>query len=373
MNGLRIHMFAHSLVSDWSHGSAHFLRGLARALIQSGNQVRCHEELGSWSLLSLVRNEQERSIDAIDQFRQSYRELDIHFYECKEGLHEHLRSHLRGADVVLIHEWNEPTVVNAILALKAELRFRAFLLDTHHRAYTRAGEMLRFHLHLFDGVLAGAESIRKIYSEGFGLRRAWTFHEAVDIEQFAPREALRDHDLVWVGNWGEQERTGELNEFLVEPARESPDLKVAAYGVRYPQEAVEWMQDAGIVFQGYLPNLDAPQVYARSALVLNLPHKYAVNGLAGLPAPRLFQAMACGSTVLSAPWNDGENLFRPEDMVRVATGREMPAVLNEMLLDHHARRQIGANGLATIRRRHTCRHRAEQLMEILAEHAAKAA
>ena len=373
MTPLRIHVFAHSLVSDWSHGSAHFLRGLSRALMQTGHRVRCHEELGSWSLVNLVRNEEERSIEAIDQFRQRFRELDIHFYERKAGLRDYLRTELRNADVVLIHEWNDPTVVNTILSLKDELRFRAFFLDTHHRAFTRAGEMLRFHLHLFDGILAGGESLRRIYTEGFGLRRVWTFHEAADVDHFFPRTSPRNYQLAWLGNWGEQERTRELHEFLVEPARTLPENKVVAFGVRYPEEAIDWMQDAGIDFRGYLPNLDAPQVYSESALAVNIPRKALGEGLIGIPTPRMFQALACGATLLSAPWTDSEGLFRPEDYVPVADTQAMSAEIAHLLKDDKARRQIGANGLETVRARHTCRHRAEQLTHILQEQLAQAA
>jgi len=370
---LRIHLFAHSLVSDWSHGSAHFLRGLARALMQMGHRVRCHEELGSWSLVNLVRNEQERSIDAIDQFRQQFRELDIHFFERKPGLREALKSELRNADVVLIHEWNAPEAVNTILSLKQELRFRAFLLDNHHRAFTRAGDMLKFHLHLFDRVLAGGEALRRIYADGFGLPNVWTFHKAADVDHFFPRSTIRRNQLVWIGNWGEQERTSELDEFLVQQARELPDPKVAAYGVRYPEEAIEWMRDSGIDFRGYLPNLEAPRIYSESALVLNLHRRECGNGLSSIPASRMFEALACGSTVVSGPWDDAEHLFRPEDYVHCRNGDEMRAAIAQLLKDDKARQQIGACGLETVRRNHTCRHRAEQLTELLAHHRAHAA
>lgn len=367
MSGLRIHVFSHSLVSDWSHGSAHFLRGLSRALMQMGHKVRCHEELGSWSLINLVRNEQERSIDSIDQFRQEFRELDIHFYERKDGLRDHLKTELRHAEVVLIHEWNEPGLVNTVLSLKDELGFRALLLDTYHRAYTRAGEMLQFHLHLFDGVLAAGEPIRKIYMDGFGIRRAWTFHEGADTDHFFPKTAERKQDLVWIGNWGDEERTAELAEFLVSPTGALSELNVKAYGVRYPAEAVDWMRDAGVEFAGYLPNLDAPQVYAESALALHLPRKQYTNGLAGVPAPRMFEALACGATLLSAPWDDLEGLFRKEDFVRVDNAEQMQAEITHLLQDESARKQIGANGLETIRARHTCGHRAAQFIEICNE------
>src|SRR5258707_13769531 len=117
--GMDIRYFAHSWVSDWNHGNAHFLRGLARELGRAGHKVRCYEGLGSWSLTNLLRHEGERAIDAIDHFRKNYADLDIHFYKPQSDLQEYLARELRGADVVLVHEWNEPEVVNAILALIA--------------------------------------------------------------------------------------------------------------------------------------------------------------------------------------------------------------------------------------------------------------
>lgn len=374
MNPLRIHIFAHSFVSDWSHSSAHFLRGLARELMALGHSVRCHEELGSWSLVNLVRHEQERSIDAIDDFRRRFRGLDIQFYERGAGLREHLRAELRGADVVLVQEWNEPDAVNTLLGLKAELGFRAFFLDTHHRAYTRAGEMLRFHLHLFDAVLAGGEPLRRIYADGFGLRRVWTFHEGADTGQFTPQAAEPKSDLLWIGNWGGAERTAELNEFLLEPSRALPDLQVWAYGVRYPDEAVAWMREAGVDHRGYLPDLDAPQAYAASRLAVHLPRKPYTNGLSGMPSLRLFTALACGAALLCAPWEDNQGLFRPgQDFLVAHDGAGMTALITELLRDDHARRQLAEHGLHTVRTRHTCRHRAEEFIAICHDARARAA
>src|SRR2546427_1252042 len=84
---LKLRMFAHSWVSDWNHGNAHFLRGLARELVRLGHNVRCYEQLGSWSLSNLVNQEGERAIDAIDEFRRAFPELDIQFYQT-EGFAE---------------------------------------------------------------------------------------------------------------------------------------------------------------------------------------------------------------------------------------------------------------------------------------------
>jgi spore maturation protein CgeB len=368
MSGLNLHYFAHSWVSDWNHGNAHFLRGLARALLRAGNKVRCYEPLGSWSLYNLIQNESEKAVDAIDEFRRLYFDLDVQFYDPNAGLLPFLRHRLRQADAVIVHEWNDPEVVNAILSLKRKLGFVVLLHDTHHRAYTSAGEILRFRLDRFDGVLAFGEAVRRIYSDGFGIPRTWTFHEAADIENFRPLKSRKLTDLVWIGNWGDEERTRELEEFLMEPARALQDRRIAVYGVRYPMTALEQLDEAGIEYRGYLPNLAAPQAYAESRLALHVPRRQYANGLGGIPTIRVFEALACGIPLLCASWADVEGMFRPgEDYLVLSNGSAMRAEIDHMLGDAAARAQLAANGLQTIRARHTCAHRARQLMEILGE------
>jgi len=366
---LRIRLFAHSWVSDWNHGNAHFLRGLARELVRMGHEVRCYEESGAWSIRNLL-HEGEAATRAIEEFHSTYPELDVCFYRRDESLSAFLDRELADADLVMVHEWNEPEVVNAILDGKKRLGFRALFHDTHHRAYTNAGQILRFHLQLFDGVLAFGEVIRKIYSDGFGIARAWTFHEAADISVFHPADCPKQNDVVWIGNWGDEERTQELMEFLVAPAAQmtAECRRVLVHGVRYPEEATDTLRRSGIEYRGYLPNLDAPKTYARSRLALHVPRRQYANGLSGVPTIRVFEALACGIPLVCAPWTDTEGLFRSDrDFVQARNGEEMRALLTELLESEATRRQIASSGLETIRERHTCRHRAEQLMEIVGE------
>ncbi|HZU29513.1 MAG TPA: glycosyltransferase [Candidatus Angelobacter sp.] len=366
---LNIVLFAHSMVSDWNHGNAHFLRGLMRELVRMGHQVRCYEELGSWSLTNLMKNEGERAIEAIDAFRNIYPELDIRFYEsASDQFPQFLENELKETHVVLLHEWNDPQVVNQVLALKKKFGFIALFHDSHHRAYTRAGEILQFHLHLVDGVLAFGEAIRKIYVDGFGVNRAWTFHEAADVEQFRPLRREKNTHLVWVGNWGDEERTAELREFLIEPALSLHDYRVGVYGVRYPETALQQLEAASIEYRGYLPNLFSPQVYAESMVTVHIPRRQYANGLAGIPTIRVFEALACGIPLVCSPWEDGESLFHPgEDYLIAKNGEDMKAKLRELLSDESARDQLVENGLKTIRERHTCAHRAQQLLSICEE------
>jgi spore maturation protein CgeB len=366
---LNIALFAHSMVSDWNHGNAHFLRGLMRELVRMGHRVRCYEELNSWSLANLMKHEGERAIEAIDGFRRAYPELDIRFYQSgNEEFQQFLEDELKETHLVLLHEWNDPQVANRVLALKKKLGFMALFHDSHHRAHTRAGEILKFHLHLLDGVLAFGESIRRIYADGFGVRRVWTFHEAADVEHFRPLRREKAIDAIWIGNWGDEERSAELEEFLIGPAAAIPGLRVVAHGVRYPDKALQRMAAANIDYRGYLPNMLSPQAYAESLAALHIPRRQYANGLAGIPTIRVFEALACGIPLLCSPWSDEEKLFRPgEDYLVARDGKEMAAHLQHLIRDPQARRQLAGNGLNAIRQRHTCAHRAQELLSICQE------
>jgi len=365
---LRFRFFAHSWISDWNHGNAHFLRGLASELLRMGHDVRCYEEKDGWSMKNLVGEGAEVAARAFTNFHRAFPGLPVTFYSRGPRLPGLLESELANADVVVVHEWNSPEVVDAILDRKTQLGFRALFHDTHHRAYTNPREILRFPLDRFDGVLAFGNAIRRIYLEAFGLKRAWTFHEAADTERFFPVAARKDTDVVWIGNWGDEERTRELDEFLVAPAAELPEFRFAVHGVRYPDTGLERLAESGIEFRGYLPNLSAPAVYSRSRLSLHVPRCFYSNGLSGVPTIRVFEALATGSPLLCAPWTDSEGLFRPgEDYISVPDSQAMIAELRHFLGDDQARRQLSESGLESVRARHTCAHRAEQLVEVCHE------
>ncbi len=339
-----------------------------RALAKLGHVVRCYEELGSWSMNNLFRNEGERAIEVIDQFRHEYPELDVRFYNPREHFEDFLKTELKDVNVVLIHEWNEPFVTNSILALKKQYDFIALFHDSHHRSFSRAGDILKFDLHRLDGVLAFGEAIQRIYLAGFGVRRAWTFHEAADIDAFKPLERSKEIDIVWIGNWGDEERSTELHEFLIRPTALLKGRRVVAHGVRYPEVARQKLHSAGVEYRGYLANLVSPEVYARSAVTVHIPRRHYANGLAGIPTIRVFEALACGIPLVCSPWSDDEHLFHPgEDYLIANDGNQMVELMESLLNDHQARRQLGEQGRRTIHARHTCAHRAQELISICEE------
>jgi spore maturation protein CgeB len=364
---LKLRFFAHSWISDWNHGNAHFLRGLVHELIKLGHDVRCYEQENAWSRLNLEKEGKTIAQQTITQFRDAFPELDIRFFKDDAGFECFATEELHESDVVVIHEWNPPQVVNTLLSLKRKLGFRAVLHDTHHRAYTNPREILQMDLSEFDGVLAFGEAIRRIYLDAFGVPRAWTFHEAADTDHFYPLSTGKQNDVVWIGNWGDEERTRELEEFLLAPIA-NLGIRGVVHGVRYPTGAREKVAQAGMAYCGYLPNLQAPQVYAESLLSLHVPRRCYANGLSGVPTIRVFEALACGIPLLCAPWADCEGLFTEgDDYLCLPNGKAMEAEIRHLLSDDKARLQMSQCGLKTIRERHTCAHRAQQFLGVCEE------
>lgn len=80
----------------------------------------------------------------------------------------------------------------------------------------------------------------------------------------------------------------------------------------------------------------------------------------------MFEALACGIPLVSAPWNDAEGLFPPGSYLKARNGREMCDHLTEVLTDEGLRRSLIETGLATILARHTCTHRVDELLALVA-------
>jgi spore maturation protein CgeB len=358
---VRVRLFYHSLLSDWNHGHAHFLRGVASELVARGHDVRVYEPKNGWSFRNLL---EEQSSRLLDEFRRIFPALTSTFYDTATL---DLDEAIGDADVVIVHEWTEPGLLTRIASHRIRGgRYRLLFHDTHHRAVSDPDALAAMPLECFDGVLAFGESLAEQYRRlGWG-RRVWVWHEAADTRVFHPRETgRRAGDLVWIGNWGDGERAGELREYLLQPVRQLA-LRARVHGVRYPSDAVSRLREAGIEYAGWIPNWRVPEVFARYGVTVHVPRAPYAAALPGIPTIRPFEALACGMPLISAPWDDTEQLFRPGDYLMVRSRDEMVRALDLVLHDPACAAELRAHGLETIRARHTCMHRVDELLRVLA-------
>ena len=361
---MKIVMFYHSLVSDWNHGNAHFLRGVSTELMKRGHEVDVYEPENGWSISNLIAG---HGFEPLREFRARFPLLQSKSYHTGTL---NLDRALDRADLVLVHEWNNPALVRRI----GEHRFRSggayhlFFHDTHHRAVTAPEQMRQYDLSHYDGVLAYGDVLREIYRRRGWAWRAWTWHEAADPNVFCPsRNGRFDGDVVWIGNWGDDERAAELREFLIEPVK-ALRLSAKVFGVRYPQRALDMLREAGISYGGWLPNYRVPEIFGRFRVTLHVPRRPYADVLPGIPTIRPFEALACGIPLISSPWNDCQKLFEPgRDFLIASDTGEMKRHLRALLSDKKMARDLAQHGLRTIRARHTCAHRVDELMSIVRE------
>jgi spore maturation protein CgeB len=296
-------------------------------------------------------------------FRDAYPELSSRTYQRpEEGA-----AQAWGADLVIVHEWNDPELVAAVGRLRARGgRFTLLFHDTHHRAVSAPHEMRDYDLSAYDGVLAFGAALARVYERWGWHDRVFVWHEAADTRRFRPPAEEGERDgLVWIGNWGDGERSSELVEFLLRPARDA-QLPLDIYGVRYPGEAKRTLAEYGARYRGWVANAATPEVFARHLTTVHVPRRFYTRLLPGIPTIRVFEALACGIPLVSAPWDDCEHLFRVDrDFLMAPDRSEMQRALTDLKNDPDLRNMLARNGLETIAKRHTCGHRADELLNIV--------
>jgi spore maturation protein CgeB len=358
-------MFYHSIISDWNNGNAHFLRGVVKELLQRSHYVTVFEPRDAWSMQNL---ESTAGPDAEARFRADFPE--IRYVRYQPDLLQ-LDEVLETADVVIVHEWNPHDLVKSIGSHHRENpNYTLLFHDTHHRSVTSPHDMSAYDLSEYDGVLAFGNVVRDIYLQRSWAQRAWTWHEAADATLFSPHNPNPDikiRDLLWIGNWGDEERTAELHQYLFDPARELK-LSGTAHGVRYPDSALDVLRNSGIQYRGWLPNSRVPAVAAQHRIMVHVPRRPYVQALPGIPTIRPFEAMACGIPLVSSYWNDTENMFEEgRDYLLARSPAEMRRNISMLLNEPDAAREIASHARHTIASRHTCAHRVDQLLQIIGE------
>jgi len=335
-------LFHQSFTSRWDHGNIRFLRSIARTLDRRGHHVAMYQP-GNGPI--------DRSVAyglRIDTF-------DHHLLDLDQALD--------GADAVIVHECNSRELIR-YLGRRRSMggNFQLIFYDTHHRAITMPNEFDHFDLDAFDAILAGAEILREAYvTRGWG-RRVVTWHEAADARHFTPRpQATPDTDVVWIGNWDDHGCDRDFDNLVIGPVA-TLGLRARLYGVRCPGNSHARLHRHGIVFDGWIPDEQAPLALARGRAVIDVPHPVFRPSLPGAPTSRMFEALACGVPLLSAGWDDSEGLFHAGSYLTVADSDECAVALMLLMQDRDLAAGMAGIGLCSILARHTCDHRVAELM-----------
>ena len=352
--------FCHAISSCWNNGNAHFLRGVTRELVRLGHQVTVYEPSDGWSRQNAIRDGGDWAmIEAMGLLQgvaiRSYIQPTLDLDRA-----------LDDADVVIVHEWTPAWLIEQLSRRRRSTgTFQLLFHDTHHRAVTAPHEIDPDLLDGFDAALVFGEALREVYLERALAHRVYTWHEAADTALFQPRRrAAKLCDLIWIGNWGDEERSAELHEFLIEPAS-ALGLTTHVYGVRYPDHARNALFQKRIEYRGWLPNHRVPAAFSQARVTVHVPRGPYARALAGIPTIRVFEALACGIPLICSPWSDREGLFAEGTYLSASSGAQMKSALADVLNNEDLAADLANKGLRAIYQAHTCAHRAAELVDIV--------
>ena len=210
---------------------------------------------------------------------------------------------------------------------------------------------------------------REVYRRWGWGDRVFVWHEAADIRLFHPPASEGEREgLVWIGNWGDGERTRGTRASSCSARPQRAGLRLDIHGVRYPDEALGDAAPPRRALSRLAAERRGAGGFRAPLATVHVPRRFYVDALPGIPTIRVFEALACGIPLVSAPWDDCEGLFRPARTILVA--RDGAAMTRHLRALSATTRTCAPRwpraGLATIRARHTCAHRVDELLAIVA-------
>lgn len=344
-----------SILSSAENPTAELYRGLINELAQRGHRTTFLEwhEPGK----KYVR----------DMLKSPY--CDVWTYASTDQLLGEYSYTIQSADVVIMGSMVQDT--NRIAEwIAEEARGITVYYDTNlsatidhlqcrqdNSAFCLSAENLR-HFNLFLSTTGGPflENLAKTY----GIYQARPLYESVDPYSFYRTDAEKSYDLGFIGNYKE-ERGELLKDMLLGPAYRTPNRKFSLSGSGYP--AAEWPKN--LTYLEYLPETNLVDFYNRQhcSLVLSRADR---RRMGFTPTRRLLAAAACGVPVLTDHWDGIDTFFEPHrEIFCVNDEQDVLAVLYGQEEGH--RRKIGGEARKRILEQHTTSHRAEELLNYLAE------
>ncbi len=188
----------------------------------------------------------------------------------------------------------------------------------------------------------------------YGINRAAPLYCSVDQALYRPLSGKQRWDVSYLGTYS-QDRQPTLKRFLIDAARQRPELKFVVAGPQYPND-IDWPDNVQR-FEHVAPHEHAA-FYAASRFTLNVTRRDMID--AGYsPSVRLFEAGACGCPVLSDGWDGLDTLFVPGREIVIC--ENTADVLLALDMPEAARRNMAKAARARILAEHTGEHRAREL------------
>ncbi|HVP64532.1 MAG TPA: glycosyltransferase [candidate division Zixibacteria bacterium] len=346
---MKMVVFGLSITSSWGNGHATTFRALLRALHERGHDIVFFEKDVEW-----YASNRDLPVPGFCQVR---------LYERWSDVLPQVRNELEDADVAMVGSYFPDGLLAMEEMRNSRVRVKTYydidtpitvstLRERGETEYLRASQISGLDVYFS---FTGGPMLTEI-EERFGARRAVPLYCSVDPDRYFPRKPAKRFvcEMSYMGTYA-PDRQPKLEQMLFETARQMPERKFLVAGPQYPK-SVRWPQNVRRI--RHLNPRWHPHLYSSSRLTLNITRRDMV--MAGYsPSVRLFEAAACGATIVSDAWPGLESFFLP--------GREILVCSDPVEIMHWIHntssqelRGIGEQARRRVLAEHTNRHRAEQ-------------
>ncbi|AMK17369.1 MULTISPECIES: CgeB family protein [Sphingobium] len=331
-----------SLSSSWGNGHATTFRALLSAFADRGHEILFLERDVPWYASQR---------DLIDppycrlQFYQDLVDLD------------HWRSEIAAADAVMVGSYVPDGIAVGDYVQRHMRGVAAFYdidtpvtlasLDEGCCEYLSPGLIRGYDLYCS---FTGGPTLDRI-EQHHGSPMARALYCSVDVSAYRPMEVPKRWDLSYLGTYS-PDRQPTLERLLIQPARLMPEKRFVVAGPQYPDD-IEW--PANVERIDHLPPSEHAAFYSASRYTLNVTRADMIAA-GWSPSVRLFEAGACGTTIISDVWTGLEHLLTPNREILFAWNSEQVIVA----LDE-GRASVGAAARSRILAEHASQARAREL------------
>ena len=355
---MKIVFFGLSITSSWGNGHATTYRALAKALHARGHEIVFFEQNAEWyeSNRDLPRPEFCR-IEIIESWPAARHGIDRELQECDVAV---LGSYFPEGAALLDHILDSPAPVRAFYDIDTPITLSG-LRRTGETPYLRADQIRALDLYFS---FTGGPALREL-EEFFGARRARPLYCSFDPAQYRRHPGNRYAcDLSYMGTYA-PDRQPKIDELLIKPAQKMPERTFVVAGPQYPR-TVRWPKNVRRV-QHLNPRWH-PHLYSSSRFTLNVTRRDMVR-TGYSPSVRLFEAAACGATIVSDYWPGLEEFFVPgKEILLAARADEIARYLDGM--SEAEIREIGDAAQGRVLSLHTSEQRSREFETAIQEVAA---
>ena len=352
---MKIVIFGLSITSAWGNGHATTFRALCEALHARGHHITFFEKNLEWYASNR------------DLPHPAY--CDLVVYESWSEVLPLAKRELADSDLAVIGSYFPDGYAAIDLVIESPAPIKAFydidtpitvaqLREKGRTEYLRADQVPGFDVYFS---FTGGPMLRELEAR-FGATRATPLYCSFDPKHYRTFRVNQRFacDLSYMGTYA-ADRQPKIEEFLFQPARQLPEQNFIVAGPQYPKEIV-WPANVRRI-RHLNPRWHA-RFYSSSRLTLNVTRRdMAIAGYS--PSVRLFEAAACGATIISDNWPGLDEFFRAGIEILLPTDAQ-DVVDYLTRADREELRRIGRAAQERVLAEHTSARRAQQFEEAVA-------